>query len=140
MKKSDEQSDEARLTSQLKDVLSDISSYIDRASEEQKRRLLGMVEELRQTDRRQHPRTPCSIEVTVDGVYTDFIENISAGGVFIQTSAPFSVGQHITLVFPFPSSEAPSRMSGEIVWKSAVGVGVKFSSVSHELKELMESV
>jgi len=77
---------------------------------------------------------------TEDETFTDFIKNISVGGVFMQTTAPLSVGQEISLVFPFPSQEEPMKMTGEVVWKSPVGVGVRFIEVSRSVQEVIESL
>jgi Tfp pilus assembly protein PilZ len=76
----------------------------------------------------------------VDNLYTELVRNISTGGVFIQTTVPFSVGRQVSLVFPFPTPEEPIRMTGEIVWKSALGVGVRFRSASKRLKEAIASL
>jgi uncharacterized protein (TIGR02266 family) len=120
-----------------------IGKYIDEAPEATQRRLLLLLEDVEVSDRREHLRKPCSIEVTYsteDETFTDFIRNISVGGVFMQTTAPLSIGQEISLVFPFPSQEDPMKMTGEVVWKSPVGVGVKFTGVSRRVREIIESL
>jgi len=120
-----------------------ISQYIDEAPEPTQRRLLLLLEDVEASDRREYLRKPCSIEVTYateDETFTDFIKNISVGGVFMQTTAPLSVGQEISLVFPFPSQEEPMKMTGEVVWKSPVGVGVRFIEVSRSVQEVIESL
>ena len=97
----------------------------------------------RQADRRKHPRKSCFIPATwatSDAVLTDFIWNISAGGVFLDTSEPCSPGEHISMTFLLPNQEEPVKTTGEIVWKASVGVGVKFTSVSKDLEEMIEAL
>ncbi len=126
----------------LKDLVHSkhISKCIDEACEHDQRRLLMLLEDFRTSDRRRHHRKTCSIEVTADDFYKEVVRNISAGGVFIQTSARFSVGRQVSLIFPFPTPEKPIRMTGEIVWKSPVGVGVRFKTASRRLKKAIESL
>ncbi len=120
-----------------------IYEYIDEAPESTQRRILLLLEDMQASDRREHYRKPCSIEVTYttqDDTFTDFIKNISTGGVFMQTSAPLSIGQQISLVFPFPSQTEPIKMTGEVVWKSPVGAGVRFIEVNQRVQEIIESL
>ncbi len=137
------QSEGAEPRARLQELFEMISSWFDHASEDQQRRVLRALEHLRQGERREHPRKPCSIEVTYtteDRTFTDFIKNISMGGVFMQTSASLNVGQQISLVFPFPTQEEPIRMTGQVVWKSPVGVGVKFIELSRGVREMIEAL
>ena len=135
--------DKGSVTGWLKDLLKDISPFIDNASEEQKQRLLSVLEDLRKTDRRKHPRKPCSISITCtvqDRDFTDIVTNISPGGVFIQTSEALSVGQQVTLAFSSPDQEEPINATGKIVWDSPNGIGVKFTSASNNLKEVIKGL
>ena len=63
MTDSTQQSEKAGLTGRLKELLTDISPFIDNASEDQKQKLLSVLEDLRKSDRRKHSRKPCSITV-----------------------------------------------------------------------------
>ena len=79
---------------------------------------ISLYEELRERvakGDRVHPRKAFFSLVhyaTQDTVYKDFIKDISEGGVFIETSVPFTVGQVISLTFPIPTSEtAPRRLT-----------------------------
>ena len=142
MTDSSQQSDDSSLTAQLKDLLKDISPFIDNASEDQKRRLLNLLEESLPVDRRKYPRKPCSIAVTCEiyRVFTDFIRNISAGGVFIETSAPCLPGEHLTMMFSLPNQGEPVKTMGKIMWRAPEGVGVKFTTPSDDLQTMIESL
>ena len=76
--------------------------------------------------RRKHERKPyfSTVDYSVqDGTYTDFIHNISAGGVFIGTGTPFLAGDEVSMVFPLPISHQQIRIIGEIAWSVIWGSG-----------------
>ena len=75
-----------------------------------------------------------------DDTHTDFIQNISAGGVFVGTATPFSVGQEVTLAFPLPISQERVRILGEIAWACEDGIGVKFKIADYKQEAIIESL
>ncbi|MDY6988284.1 MAG: PilZ domain-containing protein [Thermodesulfobacteriota bacterium] len=132
------------LTGRLRELLKEVSPLIDRASEDQKVRLLSLLEDLRRSDRREHPRKPCSTSVTyatLDRIFKAFIRNMGNGGVFIETSEPLLKGQDITVTFSFPNHEEPFKLAGEIAWTvENKGIGVKFTTADHNLAAAVESL
>jgi pimeloyl-ACP methyl ester carboxylesterase/Tfp pilus assembly protein PilZ len=79
--------------------------------------------------KREYERKPYSAVVNYivnEGAYTDSIQNISAGGVFIQTAKQFFEGQEVAMTFPLPISEENISINGEIARISELGMGVKF--------------
>lgn len=83
-------------------------------------------------ERRKHPRNPCAIvlnHATFDrpcsSMY-DFIQDISAGGVFIKTNEQFVAGQTVTLSFALPRFGELLNLSSEVVRVCRRGVGVRF--------------
>jgi Tfp pilus assembly protein PilZ len=138
-----EYDNESAVMARLKGFLAYVSRHVDQAPEDQRLRLLVFLEEWVFADRREHCRKPCSFRVTCGTaglVFADFVKNISIGGAFIQSRAPLSVGEEISLTFPFPGHEEPTEMMGRVVWKSAVGVGVKFIEVSRRVRGFIESL
>jgi Tfp pilus assembly protein PilZ len=127
----------------LKELLKEVSAYLDQASEDQRERLLTLLEDWRLGDRRRYPRKPCSISVTYtveDSTFTDIIKNICPGGVFIETSEAFTVGQEVTVTFS-PSHEAePIACNGKIVWDGPKGIGVKFATANKALEEMIKTL
>jgi hypothetical protein len=85
---------------------------------------------------REHPRESSFIpaECVSDGVsFTDFIQNISNGGVFIQTDADFYIGQQITMTFSLPKVDKDITVSGKVVRFDSQGIGVKFDELLHDI-------
>ena len=132
------------LQARLIELLTDIFVFVDTASEEQQRRILSALEDLRERERREHPRKPCSMRVTVttpDLFSTDTIRDISTGGAFVETPVALSAGDQITLWFSLPNREEPIMLTGEVVWSPRKGVGVKFiSSLDKDLEKMIESL
>jgi Tfp pilus assembly protein PilZ len=64
-----------------------------------------------------------------DQVFKGFIQDISAGGVFITPRTSFSVGEEITLTFSPPNYQEPVKIKGEIIRSDQLGIGVKFKTV-----------
>lgn len=92
--------------------------------------------------KRKHDRKPyfSVVDYTVlDNTYTDFIQNIGAGGLFIGTATPFPVGQEVTLAFPLPISQERVKILGNIAWASEDGIGVRFRIADHKQEAMIES-
>ncbi len=82
---------------------------------------------------RGHTRKSCmlSIDYEVESRnYEGFMLDISAAGAFIETGESFSAGQPIKLSFTLPDSAGQLSITGEILWKGMLGIGVKFSNLA----------
>jgi len=80
---------------------------------------------------REHPRKTSLIAVdckTHDVCFTNFIQDISNGGVFIETSAHFYVGQQLKMNFSLPEIKDPIAVDGKVLRVDSQGIGVKFVS------------
>ena len=118
-------------------------------SEDENKRLLSMIiavlpelnlrnlceqlenwHQFRLSELRGHPRKPSfiAVECSSEGIcFTDFIQDISNGGVFIQTDGSFFVGQQITLTFSLPITKKDIKIDGEVARLDDEGIGVKFN-------------
>jgi len=112
---------------------------IDDMSDEEMRQLLKELEARRNKEQRKYSRKDflTIIDYTVeDRHYRDFIQDISASGVFIKTSQTFSVGQPILMTFMSPDNQKPFRINGEIIRTHEDGIGVKFK-IKSQVQELV---
>jgi len=57
----------------------------------------------------------------------DMIQDISAGGVYMKTMTPLTIGQPITLTIPSTDGSHNVRVHGEVVRVTDDGVGIKFT-------------
>ena len=81
---------------------------------------------------RQYSRKPYSkltFFTSQNQYYEGSIDNISHGGVFIETKGDLSVGQIIRIVIPGTQIDRGVMLQGEVVRLSREGVGVKFISI-----------
>ena len=122
-------------------------------SEGQQRALLHDLDLLRDAemksdeDTRKNIRKPYNMVVDYvaqDRFCNDFIQNISAGGMFIETRTPFLVGQKIMLTFPLPKNQRHVKVEGEVIRTTPQGIGVKFKIDNEEqekvIKPLLEMI
>jgi len=92
---------------------------------------------------RQHPRL--QLEAFVDYTGSEVllyhaVQNISLGGVCIQTDAVEAVGTVVDLVINFPELDAAFAVEGEVVWSnddSPRDMGIRFVSLDLERKETL---
>ena len=84
-------------------------------------------------DTRADPRAPFVLRVNFRdrSDCLDATENLSRGGLFVQTSERFQVGQEVHLSVGFPGLLEPVALRGEVVWMrppredTAGGVGIR---------------
>lgn len=129
-----EPSDKNLVTVQLIKILLDMSEKDQRdmltALENEQAKMKDVPENKGPSpeDLRKHPRKMSLIAAdcaTHDTYFTNFINDISKGGVFIETHAPFYIGQKITLNFSLPG-KGPILVGGEVIRVDSNGIGVKF--------------
>ena len=133
---SDIESNEVSITGRLIQIIKNMP-------ENEQRILLKDLEERQFEERRKHSRKPFLMAVdysTQDHVYKDFIQDISAGGVFIQTNMPFTVGQEVSLTFPLPDYKTHLKIVGEVVRSTTQGVGVKFKMTDEDQEVMITSL
>lgn len=87
-------------------------------------------------EKRRARRFPSSSPVSfaTRGIaYEDFLQDISAGGVFIETRTVFAVGQSLTLTFPLPGHQHFITVTGRVVRVDGHGIGVQFDESVQDL-------
>ena len=89
-------------------------------------------EELRKHPRRSYSKTV--LFVSQNEAYQGLANNISNGGIFIETKDKFSVGQLIRLVIPGTRIDKGVMLKGEVIHVKPKGVGVKFISLLNKGK------
>jgi len=124
-------------------VASHLFRIILRMSPDEQKDLLEELEKRFSFKKRRHDRKPCfsAVDYVVQNdMRTDFTQNISAGGVFIGSSASLLVGQEITLGLILPVSAEHISVSGEIAWTSEEGIGVKFTPSDSQQEKTIEKL
>lgn len=119
----------------VEDQLTDLIKTI---SDEKKKHLLDLLNEWQKEEKRGDARIPCLISVdysTKDRVYRDFIQDLSNGGVFIESRDAFSIGQEVAMTFSLPNSQSHFKITGEVVRNEKEGIGVKFAKKLSQYQE-----
>ena len=66
---------------------------------------------------------------TADSIFSEYIQDLSSGGAFIQTDKNLTIGQEIAMTISLPNSRKELKATGEIVRVSPKGVGVEFKVI-----------
>lgn len=80
-------------------------------------------------EKRRHKRMPLFLAIDYkvgDRVIRDFIDDLSIGGVFIETRQRFSVGQEVTMTFTLPRSKRHYKVGGKVIRVERMGIAVRF--------------
>ncbi|MFZ5468683.1 MAG: response regulator [Myxococcota bacterium] len=98
-------------------------------------------------EKRQHPRVPFIVRVDYPDHrrFADATENLSEGGLFIQTERPFEIGQKVPLVLSFPGLLDPIEIVGRVTWlrparggvTAGIGVSVEREQDRKRLEDLV---
>jgi Tfp pilus assembly protein PilZ len=66
---------------------------------------------------------------TANTRFSEYIQDLSSGGAFIQTDKKLNIGQEIAMTISLPDSRKSLKATGEIVRISPKGVGVEFKVI-----------
>lgn len=108
-----------------------IANLIQNLSDEKKRLLYELLIEWQQAEHRDDARIPCLIAVdfsTKTRAYRDFIQDLSRGGVFIETREPIQDGESISMTFSMPKSQTNFKFSGKVIHSENDGIGIQFDT------------
>ena len=104
-------------------------------SAEEQRFLLKKIDKVNLKEKRAYPRKVCRIPVRYfynEGVFNNFIVNISLGGCFIETQKPFSVGEKFLMDIQLDGDAESIRLKCEVTNANRIGMGVEFEKVSDD--------
>ncbi len=124
-------------------IVDQLIGIIKNISEEKQIKLLDLIKQWNEQGERHYDRKSCLLAVdysSQDRFFRDFIQNISAGGLFIETRELFSPGLEIGLTFSIPNSQIPFRVSGEITRTSSNGIAVRFLTITRYQEEILKSL
>jgi Tfp pilus assembly protein PilZ len=130
------ESDEQNVTSQLIELIRSIPKN-------KQHQLLEWLIKWDFRGKRKHTRKSCLIAVdysTPHRFYREFIQDISAGGLYIETREPLSKGDSISLTFSVLNSEVPIRLTGKIVRTDESGIAIEFEQISKYQEEIISSL
>lgn len=98
-------------------------------------------------NRRRFERLPCDVEVSLNSennFYTGFIQNISAGGVFVATNQLLEVGTPVRFALSLKPGIERLQVQGVVRWVRELheevedvpqGYGVEFEGLGAEARD-----
>ena len=93
-------------------------------------------------ERRIHPRKTCLLSIDwsyANNVFTNAIQNISLGGMFIETRESFDPGQTISLKILAPDKlKKVTNLKAKVIRVEETGIAVEFTKESPEQVELVK--
>jgi len=101
-------------------------------------------------EKRKHPRFPVQIRIqyrAADQFFTDYIQNLSLGGIFVETAEPLPVNTLLKVQFSLPSMDVPVVADGLVVHSvqagrkknpAVSGMGIRFSDLDRKSKKALD--
>ncbi len=100
------------------------------------------------SEQRRHPRVPLYVEVSFGEVaedVTEYILNISRGGLFIETFSPLKPGALLQINFYLPDAGHSFNVTGSVAWSRNMataagppGMGIQFQDISQQDADLLD--
>ncbi|MGB5992784.1 MAG: PilZ domain-containing protein [Desulfobacterales bacterium] len=112
-----------------------IFEIIDGMSDTEMRQLLKDLEgwQKSKNEKRKYPRRSTLMDITYSSdqrrIFEDFVQNVSAGGLYIETNLISKLGQKLTMTFSHPDSGDPIKVLGKVIRVDSGGIGVKFNKL-----------
>ena len=116
-----------------------IFGIVEEMTDSEMRQLLNDLEKWQKSknEKRKHTRRSTLTDITYSSdkrrVFEDFVRNISAGGLYIETKLVSEIGQQLNMTFSHPESGNPIKVAGKIVRVDSGGIGVRFNKLLSNL-------
>ncbi len=105
-------------------------------------------------DHREYQRRPLRLQLnyrdaTGGNFLFEYSQNISKGGIFIETDTPMPSGANIVIQFQAPGSDDKIEVEGEVVWVNPVrdgddnpnpGMGIQWRNLDEESRSLIATI
>jgi len=92
---------------------------------------------------RKDDRLQCLVAVEYDmgdWTYQCYLQDISLGGVYIETAQFIEIGKEIDLMLASPTLKRRCTIAGKVVRRDKNGIGVCFSTLNAEQKEVIQAL
>lgn len=99
-------------------------------------------------NQRRHPRASVRVEIFYSygsDFVSDYMLNVSRGGLFVETFSPQEIGTEIELRFSLPAFSKIFNVKGKVVWKRPAGqssgppgMGIQFAKMDDEDARLID--
>ncbi len=121
----------------------EIIKRVRNLTEEQQNEVLEMLRTWQAGKQRKYQRleSKTNIDVVIgDRLIQSDSRDISASGIFINTSGKFETDKAVRIVFSIPGVEKPFKLQGSVVRAEATGVAIKFENITPYFKKILDDV
>ncbi|MDM8537725.1 PilZ domain-containing protein [Desulfobacterales bacterium HSG17] len=124
-------------------MLDEIIKRVRNLKSEQQEEILEILKTLQSGKQRDYPRLDTNVDIDVvigDRVIQTDAKDISAGGIYINTSGKFEANKNVRVVFTIPGSDKPFKLEGMIVRVEQNGIAIKFSNITPYFKKMLDDI
>ncbi len=124
-------------------TLDEVIKRVHNLTHDQQEDILEILKTWQDGKQREYQRlkTSSDIDVVIDNrVIQTSTDDISASGVFINTSGKFEINKSARVVFTVPGYDKPFKLQGIIVRVEDNGVAIKFENITPYFKKILDDV
>lgn len=122
-------------------ALDEIIRRVKNLDSEQQEDILNMLRDWQAGKQREYPRRETSAEIDVvvgNRVIQTTTRDMSASGIFINTSGRFETDKTVRIVFSVPGYDKPFKLEGMIVRVEENGLAIKFENITPYFKQILD--
>lgn len=121
-------------------MLDEILKRVKNLTPEQQEKILDILKGWQQGKQREYQRRniTAAVDVAVANrvIQTD-VQDISAGGIFINSAGKFEINERVRVVFTVPGHGRPFKLNGKIVRVAQHGMAIEFEGISPYFKTIL---
>ena len=124
-------------------MLDEIIKRVRNLTDNQQKEILQILKTWQTGKQRECQRleTRADIDVLVgDRIIQTDAKDISASGIYINTSGKFETDRSVRVVFSVPGYDKPFKLQGKIVRVEQNGMAIKFENITPYFKEILDDV
>ena len=124
-------------------MLDEIIKRVRNLTQDQQKEILEILKTWQAGKQREHQRLKSRVDIDVvvgDRIIQTDARDISASGIFINTSGKFETNQSVRVVFSVPGFDKPFKLQGMIVRVEKNGLAIKFENITPYFKKILDDV
>ena len=122
-------------------MLEEIVQRVEKLSHGQQEEMLTILKDWQQDKKREFRRLKTQSQVDVAGerklIQTN-MRDVSASGIFINSSGKFDMDEKVKIVFSIPGYEKPFKLNGIIVRVEQRGMAIQFEEITPYFKAILD--
>lgn len=124
-------------------MLDEIIKRVRNLTQDQQKEILEILKTWQAGKQREHQRLKSRVDIDVvvgDRIIQTDARDISASGIFINTSGKFETNKSVRVVFSVPGFDKPFKLQGMIVRVEKNGLAIKFENITPYFKKILDDV